>query len=349
MTLLIALVVLGTAGYTVYAAAIKPSFSISASPATQTVTRGSSTSFAVTASRTNFTSDIALKVTGLPSGASATLTPSTLTNGATASTLAISTNGNTATGTYTLTITGTSGSTSHTATVSLVVQAATQAGFTLSASPASQNILQGDSTSYSVSISRTGGFSGSVALSVAGLPSGATASWSPSASTTGSATTLTVNTPNNVATGSFSLTISGTGSPNNTSVTRTAAVTLTIANTVPFQISGNVPSTLAPGRTAALDLTLTNPYSQSLTVQSLTVGLNEQTSVKGCSGSTNFALTQIASVALPFTLPPGTSQLSWIVGSNGLPTVRMLNLTGTNQDACKGASITLNYSGGATK
>src|SRR5207247_9411702 len=46
--------------------------------------------------------------------------------------------------------------------------------FTLSATPSSQTVAPGGSTSYNVAIIPTGNFTSSVALSVTGLPSGAT-------------------------------------------------------------------------------------------------------------------------------------------------------------------------------
>src|SRR5437773_7996104 len=93
-------------------------------------------------------------------------------------------------GTYTLTITGVSGSLTHTTTVSLVVTAPVD--FTLGASPSSQTVTPGGSTSYSVTISPTGGFSGQVNLSVSGLPSGASGSFAPNPATASS--TLSVTT-----------------------------------------------------------------------------------------------------------------------------------------------------------
>src|SRR5439155_462974 len=51
--------------------------------------------------------------------------------------------------------------------------------FTLSASPASRTVTPGGSTSYDVTISPTGGFTGPVTLSVSGLPTGANGSSPP--------------------------------------------------------------------------------------------------------------------------------------------------------------------------
>jgi hypothetical protein len=101
---------------------VAPDFSIAASPASQTVTRGSSTIYAVTVGALNgFTGTVGLSVSGLPSRATATFNPSSIT-GSGSSTLTITTNRRTPIGTATLTITGASGSLSHSTTVTLVVQ-----------------------------------------------------------------------------------------------------------------------------------------------------------------------------------------------------------------------------------
>lgn len=99
-----------------------PDFSIAASPASQTVTRGSSTTYTVTVGALNgFTGTVSLSVSGLPSRATASFNPSSIA-GSGSSTLTITTASKTPAGTKTLTITGTSGALSHATTVSLVVQ-----------------------------------------------------------------------------------------------------------------------------------------------------------------------------------------------------------------------------------
>src|SRR5215472_14378057 len=70
----------------------------------------------------------------------------------------------------------------------------TVADFSLSASPASQQILPGKSTSYSVSVAAGSAFSGTVNLSVAGLPSGAAATFSPPSVSTSGTSTMNVTT-----------------------------------------------------------------------------------------------------------------------------------------------------------
>src|SRR5581483_4111475 len=52
--------------------------------------------------------------------------------------------------------------------------------FSISATPSSQTVVAGSPASYGVTISAQNGFSGSVGLTVSGLPAGASASFSPS-------------------------------------------------------------------------------------------------------------------------------------------------------------------------
>src|SRR5204862_7030006 len=134
-------------------------------------------------------------------------------------------------GTYTLTSTGISGSLTHTTTVSLVVTA--PVNFTLGASPTSQTVTPGGSTSYSVTISPTGGFSGQVNLSVGGLPSGASGSFAPNPATASS--TLSVTTGTGTPVGPSTLTITGISG----SLTHTTTVSLPVG---PARTSATCPS-----------------------------------------------------------------------------------------------------------
>ncbi len=97
------------------------------------------------------------------------------------------------------------------------------AGFSLSVSPSSQTVAQGSGTSYTVTISRTGGFSGVVNLSASGLPGGAGATFSPNPAA-GTSSVLVVTTSTKTPRGSRTLTITGSSG----SLTRTVAATLVV-------------------------------------------------------------------------------------------------------------------------
>jgi uncharacterized membrane protein len=97
-------------------------FSLSASPSTRTISRGSNTSYTVTVTPSGgFSGSVSLSVSGLPKFASGSLSPNPV-SGSGGSTLSVSTNRHVASGTYTLTVAGTSGGLSHSTTVQLTVQ-----------------------------------------------------------------------------------------------------------------------------------------------------------------------------------------------------------------------------------
>jgi PKD repeat protein len=102
-------------------APVTPDFSLSASPGSRNVSRGSSTTFTVTLTTSGgFNSPVGLSVSGLPNGATYTFSKNPLTSGT--SILTVSTTRTTSTGTFPLIITGTSGSLTHSMTVSLKVR-----------------------------------------------------------------------------------------------------------------------------------------------------------------------------------------------------------------------------------
>jgi uncharacterized membrane protein len=197
-------------------------FSVSAAPASQSVTQGNNTSYTVNVAASNgFAGTVGLSVTGLPQGATGSFNPtSIMTSGS--STLTVSTSSTTPVGSYPLTITATSGTLVHTATVTLVVNAV--GTFTVSVTPTSQTVSRGSSTQYAVTISAQGGFSGTVNLSLSGLPQRTTSSFNPSSVLGSGSSTLKVTANKPARTGTYTLTIKGSSG----SVVQSANVTLII-------------------------------------------------------------------------------------------------------------------------
>jgi hypothetical protein len=344
LTLLGVLVALVVGSLAVYAAG-KDDFSVTATPPSQTVTQGNSTTYGVTVGKiNNFQSGVALSVSGLPAGGTtAAFTPASVSPGGT-STLRVTVGAGTAPGTYTLTITGSGAGVTRSTTVKLVVQAAQTAGFALSASPLTATLSQKDFGEYGITMSRSAGFSAPVTLSVTGLPEKAVATLSPaqlSGTTTGSV--LRVETASSTPIGEYVLSVTGSGG----GITRTSTVRMSVLTKADFVISGNAASPrLRPGASAPLPLNISNPNNFPITVDSLRVEVLDATGKPGCSGTKNFAVQQYTGGR--FELPAGESQLTDLVGAGALPQVRMLNLT-TNQDACKGATVNLHYTGSAKK
>jgi hypothetical protein len=202
-------------------------FSISASPTSVSAAPGGSGTTTVSTSISgSFNSAVALSASGLPSGASATFTPTLIAApGSGSSTLKLSA-GTAAVGTYTVTVTGTGGGKTHTTTVSFTITSSTAPDFLMAISPASVSTPKGSNSSATVSTTAQGSFTSAVALSVTGTPTGATATLSPTtigAPGTGSSTLTLVS--GTAAAGTYTLTITGTGGGKAHSVTLSWIIT----------------------------------------------------------------------------------------------------------------------------
>ncbi|TDU02547.1 BNR repeat protein [Streptomyces sp. 846.5] len=101
--------------------------------------------------------------------------------------------------------------------------------FSLTASPTAAAVNPGSAATSTLSTAVTAGATQTVALSASGLPTGATAAFSPASVTAGASSTLTVSTTTATVPGTYPLTITGTG----TSATHTATFTLTVNGTGP--------------------------------------------------------------------------------------------------------------------
>jgi hypothetical protein len=290
------------------AATTSPDFSVSATPSSQTVAPATGTSYTVSVTASNgFSGTVSFSVSGLPSGATISFTPSSV-SGSGSSTMAVSTLSSTPAGSYPLTITATSGTLTHTAQVTLVVTAVPD--FSVSATPSSQTVAPATGTSYTVSVTASNGFSGTVSFSVSGLPSGATTSFTPSSVSGSGSSTMAVSTLSSTPGGSYPLTITATSG----TLTHTAQVTLIVAD---FSISATPSNrTVSRGSTTSytVAITATGPFSS--TVNLSVTGLPKRTSASfnpsSLPGSGNSTLT--ISVNRPATV--GSYALT-ITGTGG--------------------------------
>jgi hypothetical protein len=186
---------------------------ISASPPVQTATAGSPTSFALSVGGTASPA-VALSV---PAGTTASFNPAVVTSPG-VSTLNVVNAVTTPPGNYPIVITASSGPQSVSTTVTVAVTS-----FSLAATPASQSVISGNPVSYAVTVTALNGFTGSVALSMVGLPAGAAATFNPPTVSGAGSSTLTITTgPATTPSGSFAMSIMGTSG----AFTTTAAVTL---------------------------------------------------------------------------------------------------------------------------
>ena len=197
-----------------------PNFSLSASPSSLTVTQGSSGNSTITVTPSGgFTGSVSLSTSALPSGVTASFgtNPTTGTSVVTFTASATAT-----TGTTSVTITGTSGTLSHTTSISLTINATATPNFSLSASPSSLSVTQGSSGNSTITVTPSGGFTGSVTLSNSTLPSGVTASFGTNPTTSTSVLTFTASST--ATTGTSTITITGVSG----SLSHTTTISLTI-------------------------------------------------------------------------------------------------------------------------
>jgi len=181
-------------------------FSLSATPASRSVSPGGGTTYSATVTPiAGFSGTVSFSATGLPPGATASFNPtSVISSGST--TLSVSTSGTTPQGSYPLAITATSGSLSHTVNVTLVVNG----DFSISATPSSVTVARGGNAQYTVTIAAGAGFSGTVTFSASGLPKSSTARFSPTSVVNSGTSVLTLDTRKNTPRGTYLLIVTGT-------------------------------------------------------------------------------------------------------------------------------------------
>lgn len=124
--------------------------------------------------------------------------------------------------------------------------------FSISASPTSGSVAPGASATTTVSTATTAGSAQTVALTASGLPTGATASFSPASVSSGSSSTLTIATTASTPAGTYTVTITGTGA-----VTRTATYSLTVTGTGGSCSGTNGTAVSIPDNGAAVTSTIT--------------------------------------------------------------------------------------------
>ncbi|MEM3467072.1 MAG: hypothetical protein QW566_11430, partial [Candidatus Jordarchaeales archaeon] len=112
--------------------------------------------------------------------------------------------------------------------------------FSVSISPSSGSATQGGSVTSTVTVTLTGGSPSTVSLSASGLPTGATASFSPASGLPTFSSTMTISTSSSTPTGTYTITVTGSDG----GLSRTATYVLTVSPaqpqtaTVTFSVSG---------------------------------------------------------------------------------------------------------------
>jgi len=306
------------------------SFALSRSAATLSITQGATGTDTITVTDVSpFTGSVTLAATGLPTG----VTVAYGTNPtATTSVLTFTVASTAVAATSTITITGTSGTLGATTTIALTVT--TKPGFTLTPAASTESIAQSASVTDAITITDSGGFTGTVTLTAASSNSGVTV--------TISGTTLTLKA-SSTASGTGTITVTGTSGA--LTATTTIALTVTTASKGSFTLSSSLSLITIVAGSTATDTVLVTPVSGftgsvSLAVSGLPSGVTASWSANPATASSTLTLTASSTTAL------GTYNIS-ITGTSGtLSQTVGLELAVTNATAISFtlsvASTTLN-------
>ena len=189
-----------------------------------------------------------------------------------------------------------------------VQAAATKPGITVQVSPASQSITRGTAALYTVTLTSTGGFTGSVALSASGLPSGSTANFLPTTPTLTVTTSkvtsvLSVPTTANTAAGSYTLNVTATSTSSGGKVSGSVTAGLTVNDPVADSLTMSATPasvTMGPGSTAVYTIQLVRTGvtgNVTLSMGGLPAGATGTFSPNPASGSSSTSTLQVTTTA----------------------------------------------------
>jgi hypothetical protein len=212
----------------------------------------------------------------------------------------------------------------------IVFNPGTSPDFTLSASPASLSVTQGSSATSTVSTSVSNGFNSSVALSISGLPSGVTASFSPTsiAAPGSGSSTLTFTASSTATTGTFNTTVSATGG----GITHTTVIPVTVnAATSPnFTVNASPTSlSVAAGSsgTSTISTTVSGGFNSAISLSAsglptgVTAAFNPTSIAAPGSGSSTLTFTASSTAAA------GTSTITINASGGGVSHSTTVSLT----------------------
>jgi hypothetical protein len=304
-----------------------PTIEIALANQALTVAAGESGTTSVAIARGGgFTGDVSIAIEGLPAGVTASAAPSTVGAGASTSTITIAVGTAVGAGTHAITVRATgSGVAAKTATISLTIVAV--ASFALTLDSTAIAVTQGTSVTMNAILTRSGGFTGTVALTAEGLPTGVTAAFNPS-SVTGNSSVLTLTAAANATLGTVTVTVRATaaGQPS-----KTATFQLIVAPPAPSYTLSVAPTSVSvqQGANGTATVTITRTGGFTGTVNLAATGLPNGVTAAfnpGAATGNASALTLTASV----TATPGSATITVRGQATGLAdrtTTLSLNVT----------------------
>jgi hypothetical protein len=197
----------------------------------------------------------------------------------------------------------------------------TVSDFSLSRTPSSRTVAPGGSTTYTATVTPVNGFTGTVAFSVTGLPSGATAVFNPASVTTSGSTTMSVSTTAATPRGTYTLIIRGASGP------RVRTINATLIVNGDFSISAS-------------------PASRTITVGGVATYTVTITAFNGFTGTVNLTVSGAPSAATKTFNPTsvvnaGTSVLTVDTATTVTTGTRTMTIKGTGGGRTHSANVTL--------
>jgi len=198
------------------------------------------------------------------------------------------------------------------------------AGFSLSASPSSVTILQGNSGSSTITSTVTGGFNSAVALTASGQPTGVTVGFSPTSITGTGSSTMSITVASTTTPGTYPITVTGTSG----STVHTTTVMLTVTSTsAGFSISAS-PTSITVRRSTSGQVKITSTVSGGF---NLPVSLSA--SGQGSRVTVGFSSTPITG--------NGSSTMTITVSRRATTGTRTITVTGTSGTTSHSTTVTL--------
>jgi len=199
-------------------------------------------------------------------------------------------------------------------------------GFSLSASPASVSVAQGHAGTSTITSTLRGGFSGVIALSATGQPSGVTVSFNPTPISGAGSSTMTMTVGSATTVGTYTITVTG----NSSGTTATTTVSLTVTGTGGnFTISAS-PTSISVARGSSGRYTITTAVSGGF---NSAIGLSA--SGQGSRVTVSFSPSSIAAPG------SGTSTMTVTVNRRATTGNRTITITGTGGGVTQTTTVNL--------
>jgi len=217
------------------------------------------------------------------------------------------------------------GSPNGTGLINALAPTSSSPNFAISAAPGAVSVVQGGNGTSTITTAVSGGFNSAIALTASGQPAGVTVSFSPTsiAAPGSGSSTMTMAVASTTATGTYTITVIGTGG----STTHTATVSLTVTTVA----SGDFTLTASP---TSLTITRSSHGTTTITIHPS----------NGFAGNVTLSATGLGTgVTASFSPNPaaGTSTLTLTASRSATTGTRTVTITGVSGSLSHTTTISL--------